>query len=210
MHKHYLFGVYRLLFAVIGAAAIITQFQKQLPLGGFVIGNFFSFFTIESNLLAVIILFVTGLMALFGRSSVGLTYLRGATTLYMTTTGIIYVLLLSGMEAALQTTIPWVNLVLHYILPAVVLLDWLISYKRPVRYRAALWWLSFPALYLIYSLIRGHMAGWYPYPFLNVTRRGYLAVMITSCFVLVFLLGLIAVLCWISRRSAAQVKKLPQ
>lgn len=76
----------------------------------------------------------------------------------MTLTGVIYFLLLRGLEEQLQIPVPWVNTVLHYVIPAVVLVlaDWLaVLPPRTVRVREALVWVLFPALYVPYSLIRG-------------------------------------------------------
>ena len=147
--------------------------------------NFFSFFTIQSNVLAAIILLVVGIGTLLQKkSTVPFALLRGAATLYMTMTGIIYILLLSGNEVALQTTIPWVNGILHYAAPIVILLDWLLfppSFK--LSFSKTVFWLIFPATYLAYSLVRGIFTNWYPYPFLNPLTDGWGSVVIT-CFVI--------------------------
>ncbi len=34
-------------------------------------------------------------------------------------------------------------------------------------------WIVFPAVYLVYTLIRGAVVDWYPCPFLNVLNLGY-------------------------------------
>jgi hypothetical protein len=99
----------------------------------------------------------------------------------MTMTGIIYILLLSGNEVSLQTTIPWVNAVLHYILPVVVLLDWLcFPPKFHLSYGKASLWLVFPVAYLTYSLIRGAFTSWYPYPFIDPVQNGWPTVLVIS------------------------------
>ena len=36
-----------------------------------------------------------------------------------------------------------------------------------------MYWTLFPLIYLIYSLIRGAIVQWYPYPFLNAAKYGY-------------------------------------
>ncbi|MBV9269892.1 MAG: Pr6Pr family membrane protein [Candidatus Eremiobacteraeota bacterium] len=124
--------------------------------------NFLSFFTIQSNIFAAGVLIAAALSNRFGA-------LRGAATLYIATTGLVYALLLAGLEESLQTTLHWVNFVLHYFTPAAVVADWAIAPARLggsyVRIIAS--WLSYPLLYCIYSLIRGALIGWYPYPFIN-------------------------------------------
>jgi len=163
----------RVFFGALGFAAIITQLvigiEQQRS-----IANFFSFFTIESNILAAVLLMVIGVYGLAGKSGKQIGYLRGAITLYMVMTGIIYALLLSGLEASLQTTTPWVNIVLHYIMPAVVLIDWLVfPPTQRLSFRVSLLWLIYPLAYLAYSLARGAFVQWYPYPFINPIVNGW-------------------------------------
>ena len=50
----------------------------------------------------------------------------------------------------------------------------------------------FPALYVPYSLIRGALVGWYPYPFLDADAQGYGSVAVTCAVMLVGLVGLSA------------------
>ena len=192
LNKGFIAG-YKVVAAGVVLAAIFTQLSFGLNnIGGFNATNFFSFFTIESNTLASIVFLFSAYFILRGKVSHGLDMWRGASTLYMVITGIVYVLLLSGLEESLQTPIPWVNFVLHYAFPVVVLLDWFIdrpAYK--ITLKQGLVWLIFPIAYAIYSLIRGVMNGWYPYPFLNpVIEGGYIKVAVTSLLIAVGAYGL--------------------
>lgn len=181
MNPLMLLSVTRLALGLIGLAAIATQLAHSIETGRSIV-NFFSFFTIESNILAVVLLL---LLAAKKQGSRMATF-RGAVTLYMTMTGVIYALLLSGNEVALQTTIPWVNTVLHYALPVALLIDWLaFPPPRGVNPRRVLGWLAFPLAYVIYSLVRGGLTGWYPYPFLNVAERDLPTVLATSAIIAV-------------------------
>ncbi len=179
MHRHIYQAAVRIFFGLLGLTAIVVQLMGSIEHGRNLV-NFFSFFTIESNILAVVLLFLLGVAGLT-KTAREFANTRGAITLYMTMTGIIYVLLLSGNEVALQTTIPWVNIVLHYIMPVVILADWLaFPPKRHVYLRHAALWLIFPVLYVIYSLIRGGFTDWYPYPFLNPIENGWPTVVAIS------------------------------
>lgn len=163
----------RLAAGLLTLGAISLQLFDSITKGRDV-ANFFSFFTIQSNLLVALLLMTVGIYVLLGKSGRSVAYLRGALTLYMTMTGIIYVLLLSGYEQGLQTTIPAVNIVLHYIMPVVVLLDWLIfPPQKRLLFQKALAWLVYPILYLAYSLVRGIFVGWYPYPFIDPVTSGW-------------------------------------
>jgi len=110
----------RLLMAAVVAAAIVTQLVNQLDVGASLV-NFFSFFTIQSNIIGAVAVSVAALAGPAARGSVWLSQLRGAATLYMGVTGMIFSLLLSGADV--QTPIPWVNSVLHYIFPLFIVVD---------------------------------------------------------------------------------------
>jgi len=200
MHRRYFVVGYRAVFGVLALAAVITQFVRAVITNGSDPVHFFSFFTIESNILAIVVFLCTA-AALACGSRRGYTVLRGATTLYMVTTGIIYTLLLSGNEVALQTTIPWVNTVVHYLMPLVVLADWLVDPpQRRIPFKRALVWLVFPLLYFAYSLLRGPNAGWYPYPFLDPRVQGYGRVISNGVVIAAAVVGLVAVLSVVRRR----------
>ncbi|EJQ44403.1 hypothetical protein IEE_02593 [Bacillus cereus BAG5X1-1] len=167
-------AVYRLLLSLLAFSALMTQFVTRAQVKPFNPVNFFSFFTIESNILVAVILLLSSLgTATFGRSE-QFGVLRGAATVYILTTGLIYFLLLRGLEESLQTAIPWVNTVLHYIMPLAMILDWVINPPtKTITWKQATSWLIFPLLYVIYSLIRGSFVNWYPYPFLDPRIGGY-------------------------------------
>ena len=88
-------------------------------------------------------------------------------------TGVIYAVFLSGLEVSLQTTIPWVNVVLHTVMPIVMLVDFLlILLVHRIRWREATVWCIYPTVYLVYSRVRGVVIDWSPYPFLDPRRDG--------------------------------------
>jgi hypothetical protein len=164
MDRRRRWGIGQLAFAALEITAVSFQAAAQLRAGAPMM-NFFSFFTIEANIFAAIVLIVTGIFLLTGRPVDGLTMVRGAATLCMVITGIIYTLLLRDVDV--QIPLPWVNAVLHYWMPVVLLLDWVVLRRAPVTFRRAAWWLLIPVGYLAYSLIRGPLADWYPYPFMD-------------------------------------------
>jgi len=158
----------------LGAAvimALVAQVHSLQLRPSFSLVNFFSFFTVLSNVMAAAVFLLGSIWMVLNRKNVaaaGYDLLRGAITVYMVVTGMVYLTLLSGNEVALQTTLPWVNAILHYIMPVAVLADWLLVPPRTRLAATQIWvWLLFPAVYLVYSLVRGPMAQWYPYPFLD-------------------------------------------
>jgi hypothetical protein len=183
MHQQGVIRGYRVAFALLTFAAIIYQFVERAGKGDFNPVNFFSFFTIQSNLFAASVLLLAGLRAdEEGRNSLTWDLVRGAAVVYMATTGVVYGLLLSGYTDALQTAIPWVNNVLHRVMPLVVLVDYLlVPPAHPISFRQALVWLTYPLVWLTYTLTRGPIVDWYPYPFLNPANVGGYAGVAAYC-----------------------------
>lgn len=183
----------RLATASLILAAVVVQFLHPAdPLA--VAANFLSFFTIQSNLIAAGVLIVVAVVG--GRPRTArVDALRGAATLYLVITGVVFALLLSNVSEDLQLTLPWVDTVLHRVAPLVLALDWLVDPPRSrITRRTALLWLVYPAAWATYTLVRGAITGWYPYPFIDVNAHGYPAVLLTCVVLLVaFVLAALAV-----------------
>lgn len=199
---------YRIAFALLTVGAIVFQFSEGASRGDFNPANFFSFFTIESNFLAVTLFLIGGLRGDAGEKSRGWDLLRGAVVAYMTTTFVVYGLLLSGYNDALQTPVPWVNNVLHRIFPLVVFFDWIIRPPRSLlTFRAAMIWMVFPLVYLVYSLVRGPIVDWYPYPFLDPERvGGYGVVALYSIGIAIGFFLFVALIVAIGRRVRLRIE----
>jgi len=152
-------------------------------------GNFFSFFTIQSNILAAMLLVAIALVPRRERTAL-FDALRGGVTLYIAITGIVFAVLLSGLQEDLDTHIAWVDFTVHKLIPIIVVADWLIDPPRHrLPARVAFAWLSYPGLWLAYTLIRGASADWYPYPFVDVNKIGYDGVIWRSAVLLVAFIG---------------------
>lgn len=135
--------------------------------------NSFSFFTIQCNLFAAVVLLWGALRSPAQPPTPTRDLVRGAAVLYLSVTGVVYGLLLSDLGAELQITLPWADRILHKIMPLVMVCDWLIAPPlTPIPLRRALVWLLYPLVYCLCSLIRGPLVGWYPYPFFNPARFG--------------------------------------
>ena len=166
-------SVLRLGFAAAGIAAMAYQASALEARQTFHPGNFFSFFTIQSNILAAGLLAAAAVVRRNERSSV-FDAVRGAVTLYIAITGVVFAVLLSGHQENLDTHIDWVNFVVHTLIPVVVVADWLIDAPRHrLPAPVAVLWLGYPLLWFAYTLARGASNGWYPYPFVDVSQHGY-------------------------------------
>ena len=111
--------------------------------------------------------------------------------MYLSVTFIVVIVLLSNVDVGLQ--LPWVDVVLHKIFPVVVVADWLLDppHQR-LDIRDTIYWLVYPLIWTVFTIARGAVDGWYPYPFLDPANGGYGSVAITIVGVLVGFLVLSA------------------
>lgn len=172
--------------------ALIAWFSLglQLYLTDQSITNFFSYFTILSNLMiAVSLAFssltpASGLGRFFSRLSV-----QSAIALYIFIVSLVYNLVLRGIWILTGWQL-FVDNMLHVVIPVMYLLYWaFFRTAGKLRWQDGFLWVFFPLLYLIYSLIRGSVVNWYPYPFLNAVKIGYGKVVLNIGVMLVVFLG---------------------
>lgn len=83
-----------------------------------------------------------------------------------------------------------------------MLCDWLyVEPRSPIPRRSAFAWLGFPVVYLGYTLVRGAVENWYPYPFVDPRPHGYLPVAI-QCSLIAFGAAALALgICWLGNRA---------
>lgn len=156
--------------------------------------NFFSYFTILTNLLVAVTL-TAPLLA--PRSALGRWLAspspRAAAAMFIAVVCVTYHLILRELWDP-QGWQMIADYALHYGVPIAFLLDWLLLVpKGLLSWRAPLRWLGYPLVYAAWTLVHGHLTAFWPYPFVDVGKLGQQAVMINMAgFVLVFLvLGLI-------------------
>ena len=191
--------VARLAFAALAVVAMTHQLEA---LGRAKAGNFFSFFTIQSNIAAASML---GLLVLVRRTERGVWFdaVRGGVVFFIAVTGVVFALLLQGLQEELQTTIPWVDTVVHRVMPLVLVLDWLVEGPRRRLPRwVAVAWLGCLGAWLAYTLVRGAIVDWYPYPFVDVSAHGYGGVALRCAALLVAFAAAAAGFVWLGNRRA--------
>ena len=160
--------------------------------------NFISYFTILCNLLVAFSLTVitaapnTRLGNFFSSITV-----QTSVALNIFIVGLVYNTVLRGIWEPKGWQLVADNL-LHVVVPVLYVLYWIVFIpKGTLNWKNGIKWAYFPMLYLIYSLIRGHFVGWYPYPFIDVPKFGYIRVFINSGFVLIAFMLFGALLIWI-------------
>jgi hypothetical protein len=204
MNKRLALITFRLAFGLLDLVAIVYQVIYLSQHHALNVVNFFSYFTILSNVFATYVLIVGALYLLRKRKPSHIEdTIRSATVLYMAVTGIVFAVLLSGQNLGLL--LPWVNDVLHKIMPVVVVADWLYQPARSkLKTKQVPLLLIFPIAFLVYSLIRGPIVNWYPYLFLNPSKSGGYAGVAGYC---VGILVLFVVLSWLLIYSGNKLKR---
>jgi hypothetical protein len=230
------FVFYRLVGAAVVAAAVVGQFvysldyraERGIPENGIPVVNFFSFFTIDSNLLTIAV-FLIGAVLLLRGSAVDPVWFgvgRAAVTAFMATTGIVYNTLLRGVELD-GATLGWSNEILHVVGPLLILVDWVFAPgRRRLEWKHIGVVVVFPIVWAVYTMVRGpfvvdptlafllpeYEIGWYPYPFLNPANSdlGYVSVAFYVVLIAVVIGGVGAAIIAVSRRRERWPLPTPQ
>lgn len=169
--------------------------------------DFFTYFTIWSNILVAVIMVMLAIRP--DRQSFVFRVLRLDAVLMITVTGLIYNLVLSGLSE-LQGLEVVTNSFDHVITPLVTVVVWLVAGPRGwVQWRTVPASLVLPLIWLVFALVHGAVIGAYPYPFLDVATKGYPTVLMNSFMVLIFGIvlalifwGIDAALTRLTRRAA--------
>lgn len=142
--------------------------------------KFLSFFTVLSNIAVGTVL--TALALAPGRP-LGRWAERAGTRVavgvYIAITAGIYHALLAGLWRPTGAQLV-ADVLLHTVTPVLFLADFLVFPPgEAARWGSAWKALVFPLAYGAWSLVHGAATGFYPYPFLDVSKRGYGAVLVT-------------------------------
>ncbi len=139
--------------------------------------NFFSYFTILTNIIAAAAL--TASVIADSRAFLNAPSVRAAIAVYIFIVGIIYHLLLRELWDP-QGWQLLADRLLHYAMPALFLLDWAIfGPRRGLSFAMIPRWLVYPAFYGAYAIARGALTGFVVYPFLDAAAKGYAQVFAT-------------------------------
>lgn len=162
--------------------------------------RFFSFFTILTNS----IVFLNGAILLFGGKSKLNSFFRKSTTLtaitvYIVIVGIVFNLILRSI-VDLKGHHLIVSEIFHTVVPTLFLFYWLFFVSpEKISFKVIFFWLVYPILYIVYTLLHGIMTNFYPYPFIDVTKLGFETALVNGLFVLVAFVVLSVILISISK-----------
>ena len=166
------------------------------------IGFMFSTYTFQSNLWVVLWLTI----ALFYTKKEEKPFIlspivRGAVTLYITVTLIIFAVLLQIFYVPTAPLEIIVNILAHYLVPIMFIIDWVLTQKdEEYEKKYALYWLIYPFSYLGYSVIVELTTGVNIYYFISINRYGLLMIVFVILLT-VFFYGLARLLIHVNQRK---------
>lgn len=170
---------------------------QHLGLGARLV-NLFSYFTIESNLLVLGV--AATLVVAPARDGGWWRVARLDAVLGIIVTGVVFAAVLEGRVHHEGISV-WVNAGFHYFAPWWALAGWLLFGPRPrITWTTVGWAFAWPVAWIAYTLGRGAVTGWYPYPFLDVTRLGYATALRNTAVVLLAAAGITALLRLLDQR----------
>ena len=171
-------GIFRVLIAALEVIALVGNFEYVLGFRFFATANFFSYFTVQSAMLAVLTLCIAAAYALLAPNDPPwLGILRTMVTVYLLVSGIVFALIVSQASTRdYRIDVPWSDTLLHFVVPALAVIAWtadsIMAVNPPVPWSTVGWVLVYPTLWLPYTLVRGADVGWYPYFFLDEAQVG--------------------------------------
>lgn len=174
------------LYALLAHAGILQGlFYRQI----------FAYFTILSVLLTLVFYMALVLTSPQGRWGKVLIHCKGGVIMAVTMTMTVYhfVLLPVLFEMGGYEPFSFNDIVVHYLIPCMVILDWFVFDGKPAyRVTDPLRWLIIPLLYFIFVVLRANLGGpllgtesYYPYFFIDIDILGMsrvlLNVLIMAC-----------------------------
>lgn len=203
--------------ALLGAFSISAQFTLTMSrvsekteltyLGEFF--RYWGYMTIWTNTMVTLIWFASVIRA----KNPLLNFLRSASlrtgaALFIAIVGFVYHWLLS--LSTFRTPLDHYNdIIFHTAIPILYVFWWLfLDEKSILSYKSAAKWMIYPAVYAIFTVIKGLITLKYPYPFLDVTVLGWNPVLLNGLgFALMY--GFLGAL-WIALNNFLAEKNTPK
>jgi len=200
-------GTLRLAVAATLLVALVYQIVDKIANNDLEPSTYYTLFTIESTMIAIVVVAIGGVLALrHPTDSVAYTSVRVAVTSYAIMTAVVYNVLLRGIPAEGYVGPQWPGEIMHVWFPIYIALDWLLAPGRPrLGWRALGVVISYPLAWLAFTLIRGSVDGWYPYPFLD-PATGWGSVLLYIGVITGFVVAVAALLIAYSRWRVREVR----
>ena len=181
-------GVVRIATAASLIFAMVWQISDRMAHNVFRPGEYFAYFTIDSSMVAAVALAVAGVWALQGKAETAvMNRVRLSVSTYAIVVGVVYNALLRGLPGSPEDgNYVWPqapNEILHVWALVFIFLDFaLTTVSNPPKFKQIWWVLLFPLAWVLFTIVRGSITGWWPYWFLDPTDKGGLPQMIGYIF----------------------------
>ena len=166
--------------AIVGWCALVLQFFLSIGIAqaagrtaAWGIFQYVGFFTVLTNLLVALALtasatgWASPLWRFFRRAGV-----QTAIAASIVIVGLTYFFILRHVWAPTGLLL-LADVLLHYVMPEVFVVHWWLRVPaRALRFADVPGWWGYPIGYLVYVLVRGAVAGVYPYPFIDLATLG--------------------------------------
>ncbi len=159
----------RIGLATFATVALVSRFLWGLGSATFEPANFFGYLTVQSNIAYVSVEVIAAIAALHGKDeSRRLANVRAIVLTCTVTSGIVFALIVSQSAArGIRVDVPWSDIVLHFVLPTVALIEWVVVPRADARWRVLPFVVGYPLVWGVVTIIRGRFVQWYPYYFLD-------------------------------------------
>lgn len=189
-------AIFRAISGLLILGSVVWQVTDRLAHGLFRGTEYFSFVTVQSSLLAGVLCIVGAFNLWKGKTErIGFGLMRLSITGYAVIVAVVYNLLLRGVSGDVRDAgydwpvIP--NEILHVWGPVLIVVDWLISQPgAKIKFKQISWVLLYPVLWIGFTIVRGYVNGWWPYPFLDPTQPAGVAGMVTYIAVIIIFLSI--------------------
>ena len=205
--------------AAIGLAmlgSIAWQVTDRIANNVFRPGEYFTYFTIDTSIAAGVVMLVAASFAL--RNDLGgleprwLTLARVSLLTSDVIVGVVYNALQRDLPpVAADAGYDWPtaqNEMLHVWAPILLTIEWLVFTKhKPLTWRAAFWSWAFPFAWLVFTIVRGSITGWWPYFFIDPTDEGGVPGMLGYIFGIMAFMFIVASLALPAQRLSQRLAK---
>ena len=180
--------------------AIVWQITDRLVHNLFRPGEYFAYFTIQSSLIAAVVLTVTAVRELQNKPDTKtLTLARLSVSTYAIVVAVVYNALLRGTKVLPGDPdygYNWPvapNEILHVWAPIFILLDFALTITvTQLKFKQIFWVLVFPLAWLAFTIVRGLNTDWWAYWFLNPNEKAGVVGVVAYIFGIMFFMLLSA------------------
>ncbi len=197
--------IWRLLIVVAGIFGLVPMLSSAKS------AQILCYFTMQSNIFVVALFGLLAFLTLkqiikdgkHGEICHIPTWLQLAIIYFIQITFIVYATMLSNTIFSMASAMAFANILLHYIVPIMALVDWLLFMPHgTVKIKHAACWLTYPACYVVFAFIRAPLGkpfgdgSRYPYFFMDYDKLGLNIIWVCAIFFLGFFLlgGLLVVI----------------